>query len=59
MVCDRRAAVAVYSLRRLARSTKDALAVSERLAKSGADLVSLSERIDTMTNAGRQKATVK
>lgn len=43
----------VYSLSRLARSTKDALSISERLAKSGADLVSLSESIDTTSAAGK------
>ncbi len=43
----------VYSLSRLARSTKDAISISDRLDKSGADLVSLSERIDTTTAAGR------
>ena len=37
------------SLSRLARSTKDAITISERLEKGGADLVSLSERIDTTT----------
>jgi len=36
----------VYSLSRLARNTKTAIAISERLEKAGADLVSLSERID-------------
>lgn len=40
---------------RLARSTKDALAISELLAKCGANLVSLSERIDTTTAAGTEK----
>lgn len=42
----------MYSLSRLARSTKDAIAISDRLAKSGADLVSLSDRIDTTTATG-------
>lgn len=51
--CKHRAAFVVYSLSRLARSTKDALVISERLDKSGADLVSLSERIDTTTAAGK------
>ena len=45
--CREKAVLVVYSLSRLARSTTDAIAISERLAKSGADLVSLSERIDT------------
>jgi site-specific DNA recombinase len=43
----------VYSLSRLARSTKDAIAIAERLEKAGADLVSLTERIDTTTAAGK------
>lgn len=43
----------VYSLSRLARSTKDAIAIAERLDKAGADLVSLSEKIDTTTAAGK------
>lgn len=46
-------ALIVYSLSRLARSTKDAIAIAERLKKSGADLVSLSERIDTTSAAGK------
>ena len=51
---DRRGtALVVYSLSRLARSTKDAIAIAERLDKAGADLVSLSERIDTTTAAGK------
>ena len=53
-VCERRgSALIVYSLSRVARSTKDAIAIAERLEKSGADLVSLSERIDTTTAAGK------
>jgi DNA invertase Pin-like site-specific DNA recombinase len=46
-------ALVVYSLSRLARSTKDAIAISEVLSKRGADLVSLSERIDTTSAAGK------
>lgn len=53
VACKERAALIVYSLSRLARSTKDAIAISDRLAKNGADLVSLSERIDTTTAAGK------
>jgi DNA invertase Pin-like site-specific DNA recombinase len=48
-----KAALVVFSLSRLARSTRDAIAISERLDKAGADLVSLSERIDTTTAAGK------
>lgn len=51
--CDRGAVLVVYSLSRLARSTKDTLAIAERLDKAGADLASLSERIDTTTAAGK------
>src|SRR5262245_30722599 len=52
-VCQRKAALVVYSLSRLTRSTKDTIAISERLEKSGADLVSLSERIDTTSASGK------
>jgi DNA invertase Pin-like site-specific DNA recombinase len=51
--CRQKAALVVYSLSRLARSTRDAIAISERLDRAGADLVSLSERIDTTTAAGK------
>jgi DNA invertase Pin-like site-specific DNA recombinase len=46
-------ALVVYSLSRLARSTKDTILIGERLDKAGADLVSLSEKIDTTSAAGR------
>jgi len=52
-VCRCKGVLVVYSLSRLARSTKDSIAISERLDKAGADLVSLSERIDTTGAAGR------
>ncbi|WHZ16870.1 MAG: hypothetical protein OJF52_003720 [Nitrospira sp.] len=51
--CKLKAVLVVYSLSRLARSTTDAIAISERLAKSGADLASLSERIDTTSASGK------
>ena len=51
--CDQKAVLVVYSLSRLARSTKDALMISERLEKAGADMASLSERIDTTSAAGK------
>jgi DNA invertase Pin-like site-specific DNA recombinase len=47
------AALVVYSLSRLSRSTKDTLAIAERLDLAGADLVSISEKIDTTTAAGK------
>ncbi|MEJ7594604.1 MAG: recombinase family protein [Planctomycetaceae bacterium] len=43
----------VYSLSRLARSTKDTINIGERLDKAGADLVSLSEKLDTTSAAGK------
>ena len=52
-VCSARGVLVVYSLSRLARSTKDAIAVADRLEKAGADLVSLTERIDTTSAAGK------
>jgi len=51
--CEQGAALVVYSLSRLARSTRDALAIADRLEKAGADLVSLSEQIDTTSAAGK------
>lgn len=51
--CRLKAPLIVYSLSRLARSTKDAISISERLDKAGADLVSLSENIDTTSAAGK------
>ena len=57
-VCDRRDrgkgnVLVVYSLSRMARSTRDTLLIAERLQKAGADLVSLSEKIDTTCTAGK------
>lgn len=43
----------VYSLSRLARSTKDTIEISELLQKKEADLVSISEKIDTTSAAGK------
>ena len=43
----------VYSLSRLARSTRGTLEVAERLERAECDLVSLSERIDTTSAAGK------
>lgn len=52
-VCRVKGTLVVYSLSRLARSTKDTLAIAERLQKAGANLVSLSEKIDTTSAAGK------
>jgi len=51
--CETGAVLIVYSLSRLARSTRDTLAIAEQLESAGADLVSLSERIDTAGACGR------
>ncbi len=51
--CARGCPLVVYSLSRLARSTKDALSISERLDAAGADLLSLSESIDRTSAAGK------
>jgi len=51
--CRLRGVLVVYSLSRLARSTRDAIDIAEQLDKAGADLVSLTERIDTTTAAGK------
>lgn len=51
--CQSKAVLVVYSLSRLARSTKDALLISERLDRAGADLVSLCERIDSTSPMGK------
>ena len=52
-VCRAKGVLVVYSLSRVARSTKDTLAIAERLDKADANLVSLSERIDTTSAAGK------
>lgn len=52
-VCRAKGVLVVYSLSRLARSTTDAITISQRLEKCGADLASLTERIDTTTAAGK------
>jgi site-specific DNA recombinase len=52
-VCKRKGILVVYSLSRLARSTRDTLGISDRLAKAGAELVSLSEKIDTTSASGK------
>jgi DNA invertase Pin-like site-specific DNA recombinase len=52
-VCKVHGVLVVYSLSRLARSTKDTIQIGERLDKSTADLVSLSEKIDTTSAAGK------
>lgn len=48
-----KAALVVYSLSRLSRSTKDMIEIAEQLDKAGCDLVVLNEKIDTTTPSGR------
>ena len=52
-VCRAKGVLVVYSLSRLARSTRDALDIAERLHDAGANLVSLTESIDTTTAMGQ------
>jgi len=47
------AALVVYSLSRLSRSTIHTLTIAEELQACGCELVSLQEKIDTTTPAGR------
>jgi DNA invertase Pin-like site-specific DNA recombinase len=51
--CSSGGVLIVYSLSRLARSTRDTIDIAERLEKAGADLVSLTEKIDTTSAAGK------
>jgi len=48
-----RAALVIYSLSRLSRSTLDTLRLAGELEKAGCDLVSLQEQVDTSSPAGR------
>ncbi len=50
---DKGNALIVYSLSRLARSTKDTLDIADFLSRKNADLVSITEKIDTTTAAGK------
>jgi len=50
--CTKGDALVVYSLSRLARSTRDTIEIADMLHRKGTDLVSLSEKIDTTTAAG-------
>jgi len=52
-MCSHQGALIVYSLSRLARSTRDTIPIAEQLGRNKADLVSLSEKIDTTTAAGK------
>lgn len=58
LACRTRGVLVVYSLSRLARSTRDAIEIAERLRKARANLVSLTEAIDTTTAAGKMVFTL-
>lgn len=51
--CGSGDALVVYSLSRLARSTRDTIEIADLLNHRGTDLVSLSEKIDTTSAAGK------
>jgi len=51
--CKAKGTLVVYSLSRLARSTRDTLTIAETLDKAGAELVSISEKIDTTSASGK------
>ena len=52
-VCKVKGVLVVYALARLARSTKDAIMLSETLAKQQADLAIVTQSVDTSTAMGR------
>src|ERR1041385_7888119 len=52
-VCRSKGVLVVYSLSRLARSTRDAIDIAERIERCGADLASITEKIDTTSSMGR------
>jgi len=53
LACGQKAALVVYSLSRLARSTKDAITIFEELEAAGGDLVSITEQWNTSSPHGR------
>ncbi|MCK6489309.1 MAG: recombinase family protein [Planctomycetes bacterium] len=53
LACKHKAALVVCSLSRLARSTRDALAIGDQLSRAGASLISLGESVDTASPTGR------
>jgi len=52
-VCKAKGVLVVYSLSRLARSTRDAIDITEQLDGCGADLASITEKVDTTSSMGR------
>ncbi|MFA7279138.1 MAG: recombinase family protein [Sterolibacterium sp.] len=56
--CQRKAVLVCYSLSRLARNTRDALAIIDRLEKHGANLALLDLNLDTASPMGRCMFTI-
>jgi len=56
--CRLEAVLVVYSLSRLARSTRDALNISEQLREGGASLASVNEHFDTAVPHGKLVFTI-
>jgi len=52
-VCKLKGVLVIYSISRMARSTKDAASIGDRLHRAGADLASLTESFDTSTASGK------
>jgi len=52
-VCKNGGVLIVFSLSRLARSTRDCIELADRLERHDADLASISEKIDTTSSMGR------
>lgn len=50
--CKAKGVLVVYSLSRLARSTRDCIDIAERLKRSGAGLASITEKLDTASAMG-------
>ena len=53
MVCKQRCILVVYTMARMARSTKNAIEIMEILNKNHADLAIVTQRVDTTTPMGR------
>lgn len=53
LACKHKAALVVCSLSRLARSTRDALAIGDQLSRAGASICSLQEAVDSASPTGR------
>lgn len=52
-VCRTGGVLVVCKLDRLARSTRDAIAISDKINRCGADLASIAENVDTATGMGK------